>query len=127
MTIPLKFRAWNKKEKSMLGVIAIDWENQTIRERNQYRFVSFEDIITLQFTGQTDINGKDIYVGDIVEAIASSDHKDSNCISDVIQETSGTFSVRSRDEGIVYPHGLELKWWKSLKVIGNIYENSNIL
>lgn len=128
----IKYRAWDRKENVMVnGAMEIlnfglgDGSmvvNSDVQKGNELDW--------MQFTGKKDKNGKEIYVGDIVKAIGGEDHEDSSKTSDVIQEDMGTFSVREpKEDDIIYTHGLNLWWggWKSLEVIGSIYENPELL
>ena len=82
--------------------------------------------IIMQFTGAKDSNGKDIYFGDVIDAIAKDDFK----------ESSGSkFVVWSNDLGVAladkidHGFGLSPTWtgWANLRVRGNIYENPELL
>ena len=107
----IKFRAWNKESKFMFKIFDStthqDWFLSSWKERHE---------IT-QYTGLNDKNGKEIYEGDIFETT-------SGVVAVVEWENNGRFlgfTVES-ERKIVYV-GREPK----VEVIGNIYENPELL
>jgi len=116
----IKFRVWDKKRKhlsvefnSYYGISSnrngewmVGWEGDG-RESGNMKKIDGVNLILMQFTGLTDKKGKEIYEGDIVS-----------------------------DDGFTAPVELDIKdglTWGSFtdvqngEVIGNIYENPELL
>lgn len=84
----------------------------------------------MQYTGLKDSTGREIFEGDIVKCIAESEYQEDSRISDVIRGDCGQWQVRElQEEDVIFNHGLPLNWggWLSIEVIGNIYENPELL
>lgn len=101
----IKFRAWDKEQKKMLDDVST-WTDD---------FTGML-IALMQYTGLKDKNGKEIYEGDIVKY--KNDKPDK-----VIFENGGFMTSR-------FYHRTPNNWkilLDELEVIGNIYENPELL
>lgn len=122
MSREIKFRAW-KKENSpeMIHIVSsIDWANKDISFRyrlNSWTFrddkESLDNIILMQYTGLKDKNGVEIYEGDIIVWE----------YSEKPQEVFWDNSIC----GFSTKHYHLWRTVKKVKVIGNIYENPELL
>ena len=115
----LKFKTWDRKEKEMYPAERLaDWT--LIIEEERY------DI--LQFTGLLDKNGKEIYEGDVVKTVIRTidghDHKESGEVKWNYNDLAYDI-VRSREKGD-FQH-LFKSSGRTVEVIGNIYENPDLL
>lgn len=111
----LKFRAWNKEIKRL-----IEWEE--INElRNLQKLMSLNFIDLMQWTGLTDKNGKEIYEGDILTCNYVVTY---NAIfaSYLLNYDNNKGFRLSR-----YFEEIPRDQLERMEVIGNIYENPNLL
>ena len=119
-----KFRAWLKNDKEMINVDEIHWFNGELDIIGDYiTFVRKADEIELmQSTGLCDKEGTEVFEGDILH------HQ---------IQTEYTFIVKyDKDKGRWYGDGLSRTYRIDIakrflphyyKVIGNIYENPELL
>ena len=122
----IKFRAWLKEDKKMENVKTMDFTDKTIRclKKNEFinayllRRVSFDDVELMQYTGVKDKNGKEIYEGDIV--ILNDAEEENRCI---VKYKYGSYILVDGD----LREDLSNVEAKFLEVVGNIYENKNLL
>lgn len=128
MRVP-KFRAWVKLEKIMLpvGEIDFDYEFAYLEKKNGYRCErDFDEIELMQFTGLKDKNGKEIFEGDVVKYEVGRNTYTEEVTYD---KNFAGFGVKDAKANVVFT------FWEiaedisliSLEVVGNIYENHELL
>lgn len=127
MNREIKFRVWDKTTKKMYEVYSINFENKDLwlkLDDNKIIGANFFEVELMQYSGLKDKNGKEICEGDILERY-------------------GYWSIRiERDKGCLMVRDLEEVRYNNLilnvpicnfesindwKVIGNIYENPELL
>jgi hypothetical protein len=110
-----KFRAWNPETKTM-----VDLQKLTplaVEPGLTGLFLPFDGNLELmQFTGLLDKNGKEIYEGDILSGKSSTGRE---------KRWQMKWSEYGRWEA--YPDNEYNINWKGWEVIGNIYENPELL
>lgn len=118
----IKFRAWNKRDKQWANINQLtDWDSCEMtacvgmgNEKYPYQTMRIEsDAIyeLMQYTGLKDKNGKEIYEGDVLK----DSHGNTSLVNDPIL---GKW---------VYIHHHECGMVDEMEVIGNIYENPELL
>lgn len=113
---PIKFRAWDKRRNRMIEVTSISFRDGTIQEDTRYavnRKIYLDDVVLMQYTGLKDKNGVEIYEGHIVETPSSKTKY-------LVDYVEGCFVGRIK-------HREYTNLYKALEVIGNVYENPELL
>jgi uncharacterized phage protein (TIGR01671 family) len=133
----IRFRAWDKELKMIMEVDSLEFSKWNVIcsiqgyiekdkrcisfERNSFKNDETDRHILMQFTGLKDKNGKEIYEGDIVRFN----------YSDEQNGYSGSQIVKFAEfEAGFYPFCLRSRWRANIddiEVIGNIYENPELL
>lgn len=137
-----KFRAWHKKRKKMYEVLhfhTATWDNggewvtakgfNIITQQDIHIQIEPKDSFIMQCTGLKDKNGREIYDGDILKfklledfAAFGTNEKYVEIIAPVIYEYGGFFIEQS--ENSIFLGQLPMR---EIEVVGNIYENPELL
>lgn len=142
MNRPIEFRAWDKNARIMhsVGVLYFDQIGELNRVSHCGSILgsNIQSFELMQYTGLKDKNGKKIFEGDIV--IGSKDDFMSNVIG--VVKYSGlafVFEGRTKETQYALCGGKGDNYWRytvttsslsnlnEIEVIGNIYENSELL
>lgn len=125
----LKFRAWDKVNNKMLPPCNV-WEfgfDDTYGDIFADMQVNSKDLILMQYTGLKDINGEEIYEGDIVD-IQQHDrylnHKEPKYLHKNCKVKWDNIRCQFYIE-ISYYIMVDFDRIQSIWVVGNIYENNN--
>lgn len=118
MNREIKFRAWDEVSEKMLN-----W-NDFLDTNMKNTFIAPEStgLILMQYTGLHDKNGKEIYEGDIVV------DKEDEVMGEITwneEEASFYFSILY--ENGTYEEEKLNDWASVLEVIGNVYDNPELL
>ncbi|MGG5461486.1 YopX family protein [Clostridium sp. B9] len=136
MNREIKFRAWDKTTKKIYEVDSLNFRNEDLwlkLDDNKIIGANFFEVELMQYTGLKDIIGKEIYEGDIIPFHFDSNEKgvvkfgeytDWNCKNETKHigfyvDFYGTYkNINRKDLGY---------WIEVSYVVGNIYENPELL
>jgi uncharacterized phage protein (TIGR01671 family) len=124
MPIEIKYQAVFKNREPNPGickVISMDFETKIASITNgicRY-LVNFDEVHFRKFTGPKDINGKEIYEGDILYELSF----DGDAILCEVVFSNGAFMLKEGEitDSFLYDSA------KDMEVIGNVYENPELL
>jgi uncharacterized phage protein (TIGR01671 family) len=126
-----KFRAWDKEEhKFVTDIDGISLDGEALDLNMGEYGISNKDrkIIFQQFTGLFDKNGKEIWEGDIVKE-SRDNGKGLIPYTVAWNVEAGWFTIKTSEDkemdGSLWL--LTRVNWENFEVIGNIYEDSNLL
>lgn len=129
-----KFRAWDKQTKKMLKLIMHvfiedEWPEGEIESSTVFEWPDVYHV--MQYTGLRDKNGKEIFVGDILQRVDALNQRAEISIVKFI--SAGTVCVLNGKSEIISGfcclghgyHGGEIT--SQIEIIGNVYENPELL
>lgn len=123
-----KFRAWDKLNKGMCDVANIDFMTKVVELRHDipFYFLPFSEVVLMQSTGLKDRNGVEIYDGDIVKV--TDEYGDTNFSDGGIGTICGLDDLYMwYIDGQVHNGLYDIAQCYYIEVIGNIYENKELL
>ena len=119
-----KFRAWHKAMQRMSEVLAISYERQKVKIRHvrgtTHMTVPFDDVVLMQSTGLLDVNGKEIFEGDVVEVFDSR-------YAVFYDNENASFRLKPRDKRWNTDYMSNYAHEASFEIIGNVYENPELV
>lgn len=130
-----KFRAWHNELGRMMLIKNMWFQDSRIEElelndavMNEHITAYPDEIELMQSTGLKDKNGQEIFEGDIVT--------DGDVISDIkYHQTLGFYMIGKYGFSVPFGQGVDVEYFeefavhvsKTFEVIGNIYENPELL
>lgn len=111
-----KFKAWIKSKKKMINVSQINFTRKNVSDEF-FNYYDFDDIELIEYVGKEDKNVFPIYEGDIVEC-------DGETCTVAWSDYYLAYTLNCKEFGYDNLGDFESKY---LEVIGNIYENPELL
>ena len=119
----IKFRAWDIQTESMRDVLVIDWVNELIDLSSGIIERRPHEVILMPYTGLKDKNGVEICEGDIVETVYNGE-----VFAGVVVYDLSEVDFKVTDGKEKYGRNFQyLAGNDENEVIGNIYENPELL
>lgn len=123
-----KFRAFLTETKTIYDVLQIDLSRSmvSLKIENASEWYWFKEVVLMQSTGLKDKNGVEIFEGDVLLHTSSSvNYSDTYWHSyvQVYRINSGAYRIKGKH---IYDTEL-MSGRNRLEVVGNIYQNQNLL
>ena len=129
MNREIKFRAWIKSQKKIINVYGFSRDNISETSNDSpclnENIFNFNDCELMQYTGLKDIEGTEIYEGDIVLRNETGCEGSYNAKYKVIYKKN-SFCLEVL-QSYIFKKGTVLCVMEECDVVGNIYENPELL
>nr|DAQ36944.1 MAG TPA: YopX protein [Caudoviricetes sp.] len=118
-----KFRVWDnwRKRMSVVDRIYIDTEGVRLYDDFGEYWRDFRDVKLMQSTGLKDKNGKEVFIGDIVKCTRGCSHEV------YLEKEYGGMFIGGMPAVYLKGLGEGYAWTEHEEIIGNIYENPELL
>lgn len=130
----LKLRAWYKPYKQMCQVESLRFDGNGVYtavliEESFYdrKLVEADEIVIEQFTGLKDINGAEIFEGDIIFQKPLSKNSIGWVGKIIFKQGAFMAEVYERGKAVMWLFLSEFRPEKTCEVVGNIHENPELL
>ena len=126
----IKFRAWDKKNKEMCEVMSIDFyktanpEVYIIKNNGDVILQFWNEVSVLQSTGLFDVNGKEIYEGDIVKAVSFARWIG---VAEYLPEKAAYILKDIEKQPYRDDYVFLSQFEDGFEILGNVYENQDLL
>lgn len=126
-----KYRMWNRITSKLHHVTGLYFDSKEVQYTDEFgilRFIKFENTILMQSTGLKDKNDKEIFEGDILtDGHTTGDIRNHPTLGFYMVDESSKEGYLSDTVGIEDFEEAKEFMKNNIEVIGNIYENPELL
>ena len=123
----LTSRIWDKKQKKMIYDFFIDCDGVVFKRQPNYYALQPQDIEVMYGIGRKDKSGKELIEGDVVKWVNNYGVENIGWIR-YTKSIAGFYVVLIKGSYIPFYIGDERNFgWSDLRIIGNRYENTELL
>lgn len=127
-----KFRAWDKRENTMRDVVVLHFTKggkvnsiEYWKTPSELKSYHVRNLVLMQSTGLKDLNGVEIFEGDIVKVTVNNygtGERFEQIDKVVYEDCRFCFN-----DGFYYSETIKYSGYENKEVIGNVYENPELL